>query len=40
VPAKLVSKTFGGVNPGEGYLRFSLTAPLSAMEEAARRLAA
>ena len=39
VPAKLVSKTFGGVNPGEGYLRFSLTAPLWAMEEAARRLA-
>ncbi len=40
VPGALISEeTADGSNPGEGYVRFSLTAPMADVEEAARRIA-
>jgi LL-diaminopimelate aminotransferase len=39
VPGSLISEvTDGGLNPGEGYVRFSLTAPMADVEEAAKRI--
>jgi LL-diaminopimelate aminotransferase len=40
VPGSLISETMAdGTNPGEGYVRFSLTAPMADVEEAAKRIA-
>jgi LL-diaminopimelate aminotransferase len=39
VPGALISEvTADGLNPGEGYVRFSLTAPMDDVVEAARRI--
>ncbi len=38
VPGDLVSKAFGGVNPGNNFVRFAMVAPLEKTQEAAKRL--
>jgi LL-diaminopimelate aminotransferase len=38
VPGNLVSVESGGVNPGDGFVRFALVPPIEQVREAARRL--
>jgi len=40
VPGDLVSKTWKGVNPGDGFVRFALVPPTEKVREAAERLRA
>lgn len=39
VPGNLVSLTWNGENPGDGFVRFALVPPIEKVREAARRLA-
>ena len=38
VPGNLVSKTWNGINPGDGFVRFALVPPVDRVREAADRL--
>ncbi len=37
-PGNFIATDVGGVNPGEGFVRFALVPSIEATEEAARRL--